>query len=257
MSGYEAQNKPGHVMKLIVLDCDGILSKGEGAAFDLRLFARLRALNRRARGGEAVPAVTLNTGRPSPYVEAVLQAIDGRQPALYESGAGLYFPQTYRFETNRALSGEQKRDLQALLELVDQAVVTNGRAYWQPGKSVCHTLFACKPYSIADIEAEVQTIAAAFAGKFIVTRAKQALNLHPAGIDKGTGLTWLAQVTGIALPEMGGAGDTSSDIDFLRWVGRSAAPANATADVKAAVDFVSTADDAAGLHDILDHWSMP
>jgi hydroxymethylpyrimidine pyrophosphatase-like HAD family hydrolase len=244
-------------MKLIVLDCDGIISKGEGFSFDLKLFARLADLNRRARRGEPVPAVTLNTGRPSPYVEAVLQAIEGWQPALYEIGAGLYSPQTYEFRANPVLTEAHRRHLHEFLAMVDQAVVAHGRAYWQPGKSVCHSLFAQRPHSIAEIRTDVEEIATTFSNEIVVETAGQALNIHPAGIDKGVGLTWLAQVTDIAPAEMAGAGDSSSDIAFLRLVGSSAAPANATVAVKEAVDFLSTHTDTAGLHDILDHWSIP
>jgi hypothetical protein len=91
-------------MNLIVLDIDGVLSRGEAQPFDLNLLARLANLNRRAREDDTIPAVTLNTGRPSAYVEAVMQTIDGWQPALYESGAGLYFPQTYQFQLTPALT---------------------------------------------------------------------------------------------------------------------------------------------------------
>lgn len=241
-------------MKLIVLDADGVLSKGEAQPFDLSLLARLRELNRRARRGEAVPAVTLNTGRPSAYVEAVMQAIDGRLPALYESGAGLYFPEGYRFETIPLLTAPHKAALQQVIDRVDQAIVQPGRAYWQPGKTVCYTLFAHPPLTIADFTAEVQAIAAEVSDQFVVTPAVLALNIHPAGIDKGTGLHWLADVTGIAPADMAGVGDSAGDVDFLQLVGHPAAPINATAEVKAVVQYVAPRADAAGLHDILDHW---
>lgn len=243
-------------MKLIVLDADGVLSKGEAQPFDPSLFARLADLNRRARRGEAVPAVTLNTGRPSPYVEAVMQAIDGWQPALYESGGGLYFPTRYQFETNPRLTPERRQPLREVIERIDRALVQTGRAFWQPGKTVCHSLFAHPPRSIADFTAEVEAIVAEVSAQFIVTPAVLALNIHPAGIDKGAGLQWLAQVTGIPPTEMGGVGDSAGDLDFLRRVGQPAAPANASAEVKATARYVSPLPDAAGLHDILDYWQI-
>lgn len=244
-------------MKLIVLDIDGVLSTGETHPFDLSLFARLANLNRRARQGEAMSAVTLNTGRPSPYVEAVMQAIEGWQPALYESGAGLYLPQTYQFQTAPGLTSEHLAQLRTVVERLDQAVVQTGRAYWQPGKSVCYTLFAHPPLTALDLIPEVEAIVAAVSAELVVTQASLALNVHPAGIDKGTGLRWLSQVTGIALADMGGAGDSAGDIDFLRLVGRPAAPINATPGVKAVVEYISTRPEAAGLHEILDYWSLP
>lgn len=241
-------------MKLIVLDADGILSKGETAPFDLSLFDRLRQLNHRARAGEPVPAVTLNTGRPAAYVEAIMQAIDGWQPALYESGAGLYFPQGYRFQLSPLFDAARAATLQTVVQRVDEAVVQSGKAYWQPGKTVCYTLFANQPLTIADLMSEVSAIVADITPDFIVTPAVLALNLHPAGIDKGTGLRWLAEVCGIEPRDMAGAGDSAGDIDFLRLLGYPAAPVNATDAVKAEVRYTSAQPDAAGLHDILDYW---
>lgn len=244
-------------MQLIVLDADGVLSGGEAQPFDLKLLQRLAELNRRARLGDDVPAVTLNTGRPSAYVEAVMQAIEGWLPALYESGAGLYSPDGYRFETASSLTPDHKQMLQALIQEIDEAIVQTQRAYWQPGKTVCYTLFAHSPLTIADITAEVQHIVDKISGDFLVTPAKLALNVHPAGVNKGTGLRWLSQVTGIKISKMAGSGDTTGDIDFLRLVGHAAAPANATDDVKAVVQYVSAQPEAKGLDDILDHWSLP
>jgi hydroxymethylpyrimidine pyrophosphatase-like HAD family hydrolase len=244
-------------MKLIVLDIDGVLSHGEAQPFDLNLLARLATLNRRARSGETVPAVTLNTGRPSPYVEAVMQAIDGWQPALYESGAGLYFPQTYQFQLTPTLTPEHLLKLRLVVERLDQAIVQSGQAYWQPGKSVCYTLFARPPLTIANLMPAVEAIVAEVSNEFVVTPASLALNIHPAGIDKGTGLHWLAQVTSIDPAEMGGVGDSAGDIDFLRLVGQPAAPANATAEVKAVVKYISTQPEGMGLQQILDYWSLP
>ena len=242
-------------MDLIVLDADGVLSRGEAQPFDLSRLQYLADLNRRARQGEAVPAVTLNTGRPSPYVEAVLQAIDGWQPALYESGAGLYFPQSYQFQTTPLLSVEQMSMLQEIVARLDRSVVQRGQAYWQPGKTICYTLFARPPLTIADFTAEVAAMVAEMSDEFVVTPAGLALNIHPAGVNKGTGLEWLAQVTGIDPVDMGGIGDSAGDVDFLRLVGLAGAPANATREVKRVVDYISAYPDVAGLLDILEYWS--
>jgi hydroxymethylpyrimidine pyrophosphatase-like HAD family hydrolase len=241
-------------MKLIVLDADGVLSKGEARPFDLSLFERLADLNRRARREEPVPAVTLNTGRPSPYVEAVMQAIDGWQPALYENGAGLYHPRTYQFETTPLFTNQQAAMMTKIIDRLDRTVVRSNRAYWQPGKSICHTLFARPPLTVAQLVTEVGAIVSELSDQFTVSRAGLALNIHPAGVNKGTGLQWLARATNIEPEQMGGVGDSAGDVDFLQLVGRSAAPANATTEVKAVVQYLSPHPDTVGLHDILNHW---
>lgn len=243
-------------LKLIVLDCDGVLSVGEAQPFNLELMARLAELNRRSRQGETVPAITLNTGRPSPYVEAVMQAIGGWQPALFETGSGMYLPQTYQFETTPLLAGENLAAMDEILARVDAAIVQRGFAYWQPGKQVCHSLFAHPPYTIADFIGEVQAIATEVSTAFAVVSAVLALNIYPAHINKGSGLQWLADVTGIEPAAMAGVGDSSSDVDFLQLVGYPAAPDNATPDVKEVVHFVATRPDALGVLDILEQWGV-
>ena len=248
--------KTSPIMKLIVLDCDGVISKGEAQPFDLTLFARLAELNRRAKLGDKVPAVTLNTGRPSAYVEAVMQAIEGWQPALYENGAGMYFPQKYKFQMTPLLSAVHQANLQEVLQVIDRHFVQTGVLYWQPGKRVCHTLFAHPPHSITDFVPEIQATLKQISPDFVAVPAVLALNVFPAHITKGTGLQWLANVTNIDPADMAGVGDSASDVAFLRHVGRAAAPSNATPDVQAVVELVSTRENATGLLDILDHWKL-
>jgi len=223
---------------------------------DTTLLARLADLNRRARAGEPVPAVTLNTGRPSPYVEAVMQAIDGHVPALFESGAGLYFPQPYRFERAPEFSAGHDAALRAIIGQIDAHFGPDGPVYWQPGKTVCHSLFAKPPHRIEEFVPMVQAIAADVSAEIVVKQAKLALNIYPQTINKGTGLRRLAAETKISLAEMGGVGDTGGDIDFLRLVGASAAPANATPDVRRVAGYTSPFEEAAGTLDILNHWQI-
>jgi hydroxymethylpyrimidine pyrophosphatase-like HAD family hydrolase len=237
-----------------VLDCDGVISLGEAQPFKLPLFERLSDLNQRARRGEPVPAVTLNTGRPSPYVEAVMQAMAGWRPALYENGAGLYRPHDYQFKTTPLLTEAHQTALAEILRQVDREIVQPGLAYWQPGKSVCHSLFAHAPHTIDSIFPAVEAIVRRVSPEFVAVPAVLALNIYPAGINKGSGLHWLSRETGIDVADMAGVGDSASDVDFLRLVGQPAAPANATAEVKAVARYVSPHRDAAGTLDILNHW---
>lgn len=243
-------------IKLIVLDIDGILSMGEGHPFDLKTLNRLAILNQKSRTGEEVPAVTLNTGRPAPYVEAVTQAISGWQPALYESGAGLFYPLTNHFEETPLLSAEDKDNLTETLAVLDAKLVKTGRAYWQPGKTVCHTLFAQAPLTVDDILMEATEILANYTDKFIAVSAILALNIQPAHIDKATGLEWLSEVTGISKENMAGTGDSGADADFLKLIAYPAAPANATEEVKAVAHYVSSQNATAGLMDMLDFWGV-
>lgn len=67
-------------------------------------------------------------------------------------------------------------------------------------------------------------------------------------------MRWLSQEMGIPLDQIGGIGDSASDLKFLSILARSAAPANAADEVKAAVGYVSLYEDGDGVVDILHRW---
>jgi hydroxymethylpyrimidine pyrophosphatase-like HAD family hydrolase len=92
------------MIRLVVVDVDGLLSHGEAAPLDFAVLQRFAEFNDRARQNPAYPAVTLCTGRPVPYVEVLMQAIHGRYPAVYENGVGLYIPKPYGFKWHSAIT---------------------------------------------------------------------------------------------------------------------------------------------------------
>jgi 3-deoxy-D-manno-octulosonate 8-phosphate phosphatase KdsC-like HAD superfamily phosphatase len=73
------------MIRLVVVDVDGVLSCGEAAPLDFAVLQRLAELKDRAGHNPAYPAVTLCTGRTIPYVEVLMQAIHGRYSAIYET----------------------------------------------------------------------------------------------------------------------------------------------------------------------------
>jgi hydroxymethylpyrimidine pyrophosphatase-like HAD family hydrolase len=81
-----------------------------------------------------------------------------------------------------------------------------------------------------------------------------SVEILPPGIDKGAGVEWLSQEINAPLAEFGGIGDAPADLTFLKRVGYSAAPANATNDVKENVQYSSRYPDALGVRDILEKW---
>jgi hydroxymethylpyrimidine pyrophosphatase-like HAD family hydrolase len=63
----------------------------------------------------------------------------------------------------------------------------------------------------------------------LVTRhlGADAVELGPAGVDKGSGLAWLCDHLGIAASEVVAFGDEWNDLTMLRWAGHGVAMANA------------------------------
>jgi hydroxymethylpyrimidine pyrophosphatase-like HAD family hydrolase len=243
------------MIRLVVLDIDGVLSDGETAPFDPGLMRMLAALNGAARAGHG-PAVTFCSGRPGPYVEAVMQMIDGRLPAVFEAGAGLYLADRGRQEPHPGLG-----DLEALRECRArlQAAAAGGGAFWvQPGKDYTASVFPPDPQS-PDLPALRRLVAAVLgplADRVTCSLTASCVNVVPRGCDKGAGVRLLAERTGIPLSAMLGIGDSQVDEPFLAITGATGAPANASESVKALVGYVSPHRTDEGLRDILRHYGL-
>ncbi len=242
-------------IRLIVLDIDGVVSDGEARPLDLELLADLSAMNRAARSDPKLPAITFCTGRPAPYLEVMLQAIDGRLPGVYENGAGIFVPADYQFVELPELAGHRNEFAEVTTRLLE-TLVRDEIAYFQPGKQHSLTLFAHDPtrtLQLGDLTAEAL---GPLSERVDLVYSTSCLNVLPRGVDKGKGLAYLASMIDIPLENMLGVGDSDVDLPFLRLVGHSAAPTNANSNVRQLVEYVSMEATAEGVRDILAHFEL-
>lgn len=237
-------------IRLVVLDIDGVISDGEARPLDLDLMGELAALNRAARQQAHRPAVTLCTGRPAPYLEVFLQAIDAHLPGVYENGAGIYIPGEYRFVTLPGLD-TLLYGFEHIRQRLHQGLVLPGRAYLQPGKEHSLTLFATDPDDTSRLAALARDALDELAANVDLVYSSSCLNVLPRGVDKGHGLAFLAQTLKLDERQMLGVGDSDVDLPFLSRVGFSAAPANANSRVRALVDYVAGQPTMEGVREIL------
>ena len=242
-------------LRLVVVDVDGCLTPGEARPWNFEALKYIAQLNRRAQEDATKVAVTLCTGRQEPYVEVLMQAIDAHLPGIYENGGGLYFPRDYRFVENPIITTEMREALVGIKATLQREVIEAGLGYFQPGKEVSLTLYPLDKVSVHRLYlATAKALATCNAG-YIAQESVSCVDVVPKGIDKGGGVRWLSQETGISLDQIGGIGDSVSDLKFLSILGCSAAPANAAGEVKTRVDYVSPYEDGDGVVDILCHWS--
>ena len=75
-------------------------------------------------------------------------------------------------------------------------------------------------------------------GVEITFSSKRYLEFMPAGIDKGTGLTRLAEMLGIPMSQAIAVGDSSNDLAMIRAAGLGVGVANVTDDVRPYCDVV-------------------
>lgn len=241
-------------IKLIVLDIDGVLTQGEASALDLRLLAQLAQVNRAARENPSRPAITLCTGRPAPYVEVMLQAIDGHLAAIFENGAGLYVPDGYQFLPHPELADPST--FRTVRQRLEEELVQTGRAFFQPGKEYTLTLFAHDSAKTDQLHEWAEDALGSLSNSVALVYSTFCLNVLPRGIHKGKGIEFLADRTGYAPADMLGVGDSDVDLPFLAEVGYSAAPANANPRIKEIVEYVSPGRTADGVRDILQHFQI-
>jgi hydroxymethylpyrimidine pyrophosphatase-like HAD family hydrolase len=242
---------PVAVIRLLVIDVDGVLSHGEAAPLDFTMLRRLADLNERAPGEPSCPAVTLCTGRPMPYVEALMQAIHGRYPAVCESGAGLYIPEPYGFKWHPAITQGIQAELIRFQSVLHAALVATEQAYLQPGKSASLSVFPRPGVALGQVHTAVTRLARESGAAFDVEEAASCVNVIVRGIDKAEGVRWLARQSGVPVGDMAGVGDAPNDLTFMRLLGWCAAPANAHAAVKRIASYISPYENGAGLVDIL------
>jgi HAD superfamily hydrolase (TIGR01484 family) len=239
------------MIRLVVVDVDGVLTHGEAASLDLTVLQRLAELNDRVHQGPSYPAVTLCTGRPIPYVEVLMQVIHGRYPAICENGAGLYIPEPYGFTWHPAITSTIQSRFRRFQSVLHVALVAADLAYFQPGKSASLSLFPQPGVPLRKVYEEADRLARNFGGEFAVEQAATCVNVVVRGIDKAEGVRWLAGQTGISLGAMAAVGDSPSDVPFMRLAAWSGAPANAHAAVRQIAHYTSPYEDGPGLVDIL------
>lgn len=241
-------------IRLLVFDIDGVLTRSEGKAFDLPLLERLAEMNHTAHADPSCPAVTLCTGRPAAYVEAVLRAIDGHLPAVFENGAALYLPDGYRFLPHPALGNQSS--FEAVRQRLEDELVRTGQAVLQPGKDYSLSYVVSAPSETDLLYKQAATALGPLNESVDLVCSASCLNVLPRGMNKGKGIEFLASQTDYGPGEMLGVGDSDVDLPFLARVGHSASPANANPDVKRLVQYVAPRLAADGVRDILDHFGL-
>ncbi|TAM71966.1 MAG: hypothetical protein EPN50_04370 [Chloroflexota bacterium] len=236
------------MIRLVLADVDGCLTAGEGRPIDLGVLAAVAARNGQARSDPTVPAISLCTGRPAPYVEILAQAIDASAPSIFENGCGLLRLEPYGFASHPLIDEEMLAAFRAAMDGLAAALVRPGQASWQLGKAYSATLYPIG----TSVHALWSRAREQLDARWYVDEGVECINVMPAGIDKGAGVAWLAAETGLALDEIAGVGDADSDLVFLDRIGLAAAPANATAGVRARVDHVADRPHGQGLVEIID-----
>ena len=245
-------------ISIVVSDIEGCLNLNE-RTYDHKALAWIRLANELARHDNAIPFITVCSGRQHAFVEAIVRMIGGRIPAIFESGCGLYFPGRdlyHEYEWHPLLRESRVLSESARVRQVVADVCERTGARRVIGKEVLVSLHPAPPMSVSDLHRVVNALLAEREVSASVSCSASAVDVAPVGIDKAAGVEWLLEELRKELPvgmaNVAGIGDSEGDIPFLRIVGWPAAPANAQGEVRAIAKYASRAVDGKGVVDIIE-----
>lgn len=229
------------MIKVFVSDIDGCLSVPY-RAYDLERLAELSRLAAAAGAvgdSETRPALTICSGRPYSYVEAMTQVLDVQIPVLFESGGGMFDPQTARITWNPHFTGAVEEDLEQMRRFLIEECLPGTSLSYDYGKRTQAGVVGPVADDITQQLPRVKDYIADQLPHLCAYHTEVSIDVLPQSITKEEGLRWLGETLGVETDEMAYIGDSNGDLDALALVGRSFAPANATDAVCAQVDCVT------------------
>jgi hydroxymethylpyrimidine pyrophosphatase-like HAD family hydrolase len=240
----------------IVCDIDGCLGPESHGPFDAARMAQVAAYNREAISGRRLPILTLCSGRPQPFAEALCRMVGNDVlPCVAEMGVWLYDPANNRFVLDPAITPEHRRWVREATAWIEEELVPQGVVI-QPGKTASVSLWhADTPWLMS----RKPILASQFASKgwnLRISNSVAWINCDLSHVSKATGITRLKAQTGLRSERLAGIGDTMGDLAIREQVAFFAVPANAEEGLKARADYVSPFADIEGVLDILTHPSI-
>lgn len=246
---------------LIVCDVDGCLSPESSTPFDLSNLTRIADHNRLAAEKRDRPILTLCTGRPQPFAEAMCRLLANvHMPCICENGVWLYHPGANIYEMDPAITPSHRAAAREAGEWLDAeygpgsaAAREHGPVTQQPGKAASVSLYHRSPEYLRAIAPAIESHFNEQRWPLRVSMTWFYINCDLRHISKATGVERIFKETGIDPSRVLGIGDTPSDLAFGEKVKTFACPANAHADAKAKAAYISPFDETLGVVDILNN----
>jgi hydroxymethylpyrimidine pyrophosphatase-like HAD family hydrolase len=236
---------------IVLSDIEGCLNL-DPRTYDHAVLSKLREVNEQATWTNALPFITLCTGRQAPFVDAFSAFLSVRLPVIFEGGCGLFFPTEppgARHQWHPLIS-DANAERYRQLEVVVSRVATDAEAKASLGKGRLLTYHPSSSDSVDDLVTKFTRALAEEHIDAVVTRSANAVDISVAGITKGTAVSWLLDTIherggpALTADQVVGLGDAPNDVAFLEVVGTSVAPANAEPGIATKVDRQSIYTDA-------------
>jgi len=236
----------------VVCDIDGCLGPESAAPVDAESLARLAAHNRAAITRTDRPLVTLCSGRPLPYAEAIARMIhNDALPVVCENGVWLWDPRDNTFHRDPAITPSDQHAVAEATRWIEQELGPE-RVVIQPGKSASISIWHPDTAFLFGLIPMIRATIADRSWPFRVSTTVAWINIDLAHVSKSTGLRRLIERTHLRKERLAGIGDSASDLAMLEHCAFFACPANAAPEARARANYISPRREIEGVLDILE-----
>lgn len=220
------------MIKLFITDLDGCMTD-PFITPDWKAFSKVRQLNLNSHFDFNIPPLTICTGRPMPYAEAMAQILGIRIPFLFESGGGMYDVEKNELTWNPALTKERELEVTEIKKWAKTHLIDRFPSSI-PEFAKFTDIGVINPDS--SVIYEIRDISHEFIHRnyphFEVHYTEVSVNIILKKANKGEGIKFICEHLGYGLEEVAYIGDSSGDIPGLTIVKMPFAPVNATDQVK-------------------------
>jgi hydroxymethylpyrimidine pyrophosphatase-like HAD family hydrolase len=246
---------------VVFCDIDGCLAPESTGPMDVPSLAVIAEHNRLAQERRDRPVVTLCSGRPQPFAEAMGKIIGNTSiPLVAENGVWVYDPASNDYLMDPAITREHRAAIRDASAWLESEFGPQGVSQ-QPGKSASISLYHADTDYLKSIGPRVREEFAARAWPLRVSMTWLYINCDLTHVSKGTGLDRVLTMLGglparlgrpVERARLAGIGDTPSDLAIRERVAWFGCPGNADAQLKPRADVVATGHEAAGVVELLD-----
>lgn len=243
-------NKSAQRIDYFILDLDGCVSDPFQSP-DWALLSKLRQLSDLSYVDPNIPQLSICTGRPGPYTEAIGQWLNIQQPVIFEGGAGMLDLNTQNVKWNPALPS----DAHSVVNIMMRHIQTLKQQYPEIQPETSKTLdaaFTCSdPAVIRQLLPDFQAFVKQYCPRLCVHTTDISISALWPQANKGSGLTWLCEEIQTSLANVAYIGDTGADIPAIEFAAIGFTPQNGTPANKAAADIVTAG---YSTHGVLEAW---
>ncbi|MCC6427870.1 MAG: HAD family phosphatase [Phycisphaerales bacterium] len=236
----------------LICDIDGCLVPENMDPLDAPALGRIAEHNKIAIKTGLLPVVTLCSGRPQPFVEAMCRLLHNTVlPCIAENGVWMYFPATNEYHRDPTISRDHMQAVHEAELWAEAELYPRGFSI-QPGKTASVSFY--HP-DMAQLDPIMPVIEGAFKREgwpLRVSRTTCYVNCDLEHISKATGLDWLIAAAGLNPDRLAGFGDSQSDIPIAERVNYFACPSHHDPKLGAMAHHISTYHEAWAVLDVLE-----